>query len=244
MPTQLPREPSGNSPLHDTVRKLIRCLKERTILESDKYGIEHHSDGVFLRFKQVKQEGGGGGDFNFRGMWEPFEEYKKNDVVMIRAGQATEGNANYNHGTFFCVLDHTADEENRPKEPTINTGGTSLDPLASTGPTDIWRTLAQGHWNDFIVSPFAGGLPENLIPFNYARMVPGTVSVSSGTPAASKGASLSGGVAVGSSGPTSWIIDVSDLPVGKQAKFRLVTLCIGGEKFTAYMVMTAPEAVP
>jgi hypothetical protein len=187
---------------------------------------------------------GGEGKFKYRGMWVLGEEYKENDVVIIRAGQTTEGNQNYNHGTFFCVLDHEATEENRPKEPTFNQGETALDPLESIGPDDIWRTLAQGNWNDFVVAPFPGELPDGLIPFNYARMFPGNVQVASGTESAGALGSLSGGVATGSGGGTTWTLDVTDLPAASVAKFRLVTLCIGGEKFTAYVLMTAPEAVP
>lgn len=244
MPTPIPREPSGGSQLVQTVKQLIRCIKERTILPSTNYGIEQHSDGIFLRFKPEKTEGGGGGKFKFRGMWMVGEQYKENDVVIIRAGQFTEGSANYNHGTFFCVLDHVAAPENQPSEPTFNQGETALDPLESTGPTDIWRTLAQGNWNDFVVSPFPGELPDTHIPFNFVHLFPGNVQVGSGTPTAGNTGSLSGGAATGSGGGSSWVIDVGDLPSGKNAKFRLVTLCIGGEKFTAYVLMTIPEAVP
>jgi hypothetical protein len=56
--TQLPREPSGDHPLVQTVRQIIRCLRERTVISDPSLQIERTSNGI--RIKPIARSGGGG----------------------------------------------------------------------------------------------------------------------------------------------------------------------------------------
>lgn len=242
MPTPLPREPSGSSTLHETVKKLIRCIKERTLLGSTDYGLEHHADGVFLRFKQDPVKSGGG-QTAFRGIWLVDTQYKEGDIVCVR-GAPIEGAGHETSGTFWCVRDHLSTATNYPKELLPE----QFDPVSS-GPTDLWRTFAVGAWPQFTVRafpiPVTGG-PPIILPA-YTLIDPGRVGTFGGTGSGGgfAGIDQANGSASGlKTGSGRWELIATDLPVGKVAKWRLLTLCIGNEKYTAYFAMTAPELVP
>lgn len=59
--TPLPREPSGSGLLVQTVRQLIRCLRERQIIPDPSVELIHTENGTRIKAKGGRGGGGGGG---------------------------------------------------------------------------------------------------------------------------------------------------------------------------------------
>lgn len=55
--TPLPKEPTGSDPLVQTVRQIIRCLRERRIIVDPSIEVSHTSQGTRIGVR--KRPGGG-----------------------------------------------------------------------------------------------------------------------------------------------------------------------------------------
>lgn len=60
--TPIPQEPSGNSGLVQTIKGILRCLRERQIIQDPTLKIERTANGTKLTVVGVQSGGGGGND--------------------------------------------------------------------------------------------------------------------------------------------------------------------------------------
>lgn len=243
MPTPLPRPAVGSSPLAKSFNQLRQYVLEQTLRSTPQYSIDQHASGQFLRLN-IKSEGGGGGTVSFRGRWTDGQQYKEGDIVHYRNLPNT--GAPEVQGTFWCVRDHLATPENRPTEQLPE----QVDPV-SGDEWDLWRTLASGAFEQFVVKAFdlktflPGGEPGPVIPQTSRTVInSGDLICIDGDGTLAAGATGETYVNGINAGEGSFEINCKDLPAGMIAKFRLVTMCIGEEKHTAYVLMTIPVPVP
>lgn len=59
--TVIPRDPAGGSGLVQTVKNILRCLREQRILPDPTIRVVHESSGTRITVVGVKKSGGGDG---------------------------------------------------------------------------------------------------------------------------------------------------------------------------------------
>jgi len=118
--------------------------------------------------------------------------------------------------------------------------------LDSADEDDIWRTFAAGAWPKLTIRAFpvaVEGGPDIDDPLAFLELKPDTVLCTAANGFVSLAAT--NGIIKGETvGGGKFEIDCTQLPLNSLMKPRLETLCKGGTKYTAYILMTEPIEVP
>lgn len=187
--------------------------------------------------------------FRYRGAWEDTADYEKGDAVeygefSFTSGSTPERDPPYeyvHYGLFIAIAD------NINVKPLHHVAGSQqAGNVISTGPTDVWRRMAQGWWNDLRIGgkhTESAGI-DTIEPL--VRLGTGTIACTSGLQFDSQGqqigttstATLSPGSIAAGSGLSAFVFDVGDIGGRTDMKFRLTDVCVNTVVKKAYVART------
>jgi len=154
-PTELPKEPNGNSGECSWLRKILRCVRERSFIAGKGIKLEHKTNGTVIHSTAEGGGGGGGVSFRWRGEYssanppaDGLGQYVANDLVI--RGSANPSSAAWN-ATDTLLQDGT-------KAGLYIALATVPNGTAPTEPPDgtYWETFARGSWHKLKITLTGG----------------------------------------------------------------------------------------
>ena len=154
-PSELPREPNGNADAAGWLRKILKCVRERTFIAGKGIKLEHKTNGTVIHATAQPGSGGGAAGFRWRGEYssanppaDGLGPYIANDLVI--RGSNNPSSTAWN--TADAILQDGTKAGLYIALTTVPNG------TAPTEPPDgvYWETVSRGAWHKLKVT-LSGG---------------------------------------------------------------------------------------